>query len=266
MPVEVVREQVELGLRDAEDAPGLLAGRQRPRALAGGRVLRRALVPLGAVEGDVLRQLLDRRRSVTHTQPPRGACARAPSRISIVRSSPAAGPPGRGPRRGPATRRRPGDRRPASDGRKSAAPGRPPAAASSVDRDARRDLDRRRVPALRLAGATRSARRCANRSSGNPNQAAFQASAQRAASRSTRSPLAATRIGMRPGIRAGRGGGGMRTASSTSCQRPVEGHPLATEQRDDDLEGLLEPARRGGRTGSRTPGTRARASPCRAPG
>ena len=101
----------------------------------------------------------------------------------------------------------------------SAAPGRPDGPwASSVSPTVTSSVAGSRASASHAA--TRSARRCAKRSLGKPNQAAFQASACFAVSRSTRSPLAAMRIGIRPGSRAGRGGGGMRTASSTSCHRP----------------------------------------------
>ena len=47
---------------------------------------------------------------------------------------------------------------------------------------------------------------------------------------------------------------------------PVEGHPLAAEQRDDDPERLLEPARAVVERVAEGRGTRARASPCRGPG
>ena len=50
------------------------------------------------------------------------------------------------------------------------------------------------------------------------------------------------RIGIRPGSREGRGGGGMRTASSTSWYRPWNVTRSPRSERQDDLEDLLEPA------------------------
>ena len=83
--------------------------------------------------------------------------------------------------------------------------------------------------------------RPSERSSGKPYQAVFQASACWAVRRSMRSPLDAMRIGIRPGSRPGRGGGGQQDRVVDVVEAPVERHPLAADERQDDLERLLEP-------------------------
>ena len=241
---QVVGEHPDPRLGDAEQAPGLLAGRPRPLALARGDVFVSEPVPGRAVGRHVLRQalgvggvLLDHLSRRLGASP-----GRRPGRPPSARRR-AAGPPARGPRRGRARRRAPAPPRPRPLGEQ-----RPPRAARrrtdlAVDRQPHRHLQRRRVPPLRLARGEQvraplleplvreaePGRVPRVRVAGCQPQHAFALGGDE------------DRRSSRYSGGAGRGRDQHRVLDVVPAA--VEGDPLAVEEWPDDRQRLLEPAR-----------------------